>query len=127
MPGQAATDSYRQMVATRERPDIALQAAHELHLDYVRARGNEIAKSSLQIGGRQGTSGRKERVPRAGCQDQKICVLHYIFGGEGWRLSRNVNRADARVNDAASGVCRALEQKSIQNGARIDDDGMVEA
>src|SRR5260370_12126216 len=83
MPGEAATDSDREMIATRERPDIALQSAYKFHLDSVGAGGNEVADSSLQIRGCQRTSGRKKRISGAGRPNKEIGAVDCIVGSEG--------------------------------------------
>lgn len=113
------------MVATRKRPEIALELLQEFDLDDVFFGGDEITEGHFEIGSAQCGGLREELVAGAGGDDDKVGEMRICTDGETRLLARDIQRSDARANSRASRGDGAIEEKRVQDFARVDDDGMA--
>ena len=126
MRRHAAANSYRQMITTRERPDVAFEIAQEFNGDGVGGLWNKIALGHFQFVGLEGAGFRKKLIFCAAGEDQEVGGAPVAIDAIARFVGRSVDVQDARAMHDAARFRGAIEQKAIQNGARVDDDGVLE-
>ena len=110
------------MVGARKRPDIAFEALQELDADTVVLRGHKIPQGYLEVAAVQRTA-RKQGITRPGGDHSEICLSKIATEAE---PEAPPCSPDARADELATGIRGPVQQQAIQNGARINDDRVVD-
>src|SRR5256885_9418993 len=111
------------MIATREGPDVTVEMRQKLYGYRVRSLRNKIALRHFQFIAFESARSGKQVIARAGGQHQEIRRLPFAFHAKPRLLSTRLDRHDMRLLYFAARAQRTVRQKSIQNFARVNDDG----
>src|SRR5260221_9041922 len=112
------------MIATREGPDVTVEMRQKLYGYRVRSLRNEIALRHFQFIAFESARSGKQVIARAGSKNQEIRRLPFAFHAKSRLLSTRLDRHDMRLLHFAARALRTIQQKSVQNFARVDDDGI---
>ncbi len=121
-----AANAYGHVIGARERPDVAFEFLEELDLDHLFLLRNEIAESHFEIGGLERGGLRKKAIARAAGKDNEVGGLLFAADVQMDVAIIGADLGDARADGLAAGRAGAIEEKLIENGAGINDDGMAQ-
>src|ERR1700730_13212720 len=126
MRSHTPANPQRQMIRAWKRPDVALELWQKLDNDLLGSLRHEIALGHLQLVRLQSPRLRKQLVPRSPGQHHKIGGAPFALQRIARLLRIGVNALDALLVNLATGLLCAIQQQSIQDSARIDDDRLLE-
>jgi len=124
--GHAAANAEREVIFAGERPDIAFEIGKKLDDDLFRSLRDEIALSHFEFVFGKSTGTGKELIAGSGGQNDEVSFAGFAVDGIARLIESGVDLVDAERVDAAAGGASAVEEQTVQNGARVDDDGMAE-
>src|ERR1051326_958251 len=113
------------MIATREGPDIAVEVGKEFNDDGIGGLRNEIALGDFEFIFPERARFREKLIASTRGEDEKIRRTPFAFDGVTRFFAGGVDSDDMGTMHLAAGVLRAFEKQAIQNGARVNDDGII--
>src|SRR5215470_11272672 len=113
MRSHAAANADRQMIATREGPDIAVKVRKELDDDGVFGLRNEIALRDFKFVLLERTRFGQKLVARAGGEYQKVGGVPFAFDAIARFFSRRVDGDDVGAAHFAAGFAGAVQQQTV--------------
>jgi hypothetical protein len=124
MRSHAAANADGKMVAARKGPDVAFEMREEFYGDGVGRLRNEIALSHFQFVALKGARFGQNLITRTCGQHEEIGAAPFAIDGIAGLRGTGVNTKNVRLLDFAAGGFGAVQQHSVQDSARINDDGM---
>src|SRR5262249_1540495 len=112
------------MIAAGKRPDVAVKVRKELDDDGVSALRNEIALGDFEFVFLERARFGEKLIARTGCQHQKVRAVPLSVNTEARLFGGSVDRNDVGAANLAASLARAVKEQAVQDGARVDDDGM---
>ena len=126
MRAHAAANAKREMVGAGKGPDVALEIGEKLDDDFLGGLRDEVALGHFELIAVQGARAGEKLIARACGEDQEIGGAPLAINGVARLVRGSIHFVDAGAVNLATGLASAIEKQAIQDGARIDDDGMLE-
>src|SRR5579871_1732420 len=112
------------MVATREGPDVSVKLREEFDDDGVAGLRDKVALRHFQFVAFERASSGQKMIAGSRSQNEKIGGLPFAFDTVAWFFAGGLHGNNVGLLYFAACLLRALEQETIQNFSRIDDDGL---
>lgn len=114
------------MIRARERPQISVHAVEKLYFDGFLFCGNEITEGHFQVLWTKRSGVWQQLVARAGREDHEVRAVLLPASREGHVrdifivIEMGFDTRDTRVYGLATGGSSAIEEQSIEHGARVN-------
>src|SRR5215471_873384 len=112
------------MVTPWKRPDVPVKVRKEFDNDRVGRLRNEIALRDFQFVFLEWAGFREQLVACAGRENQEIRALPFAINAVPWPWGGGFNGNDMGAANLAARFACTVQKQAVQNGARIDNDGM---